>query len=102
MSIVDQSLVDALFLSGFEEPAEVHFESGAKSILCHFYDKFEVAKMFGKDIESSSPMIEVKTSDITGIKQNNKVVCRGIEYFVHEVQPDGEGFTNLILYYGND
>ena len=56
----------------------------------------------GIDIESSSPMIEVKTSDVFGVKQNNKVTCRGIEFYVHEIQNDSEGFTYLILYYGND
>lgn len=102
MTLVNQQLVDAFFNSGFEEPAEVGLESGTKIILCHFYDKYETAKILGKDVESSSPMIEVKTSDVTGIKQTNKIVCRGIEFYVHEVQTDGEDFTNLILYYGND
>lgn len=102
MSIINQSLVDAFFTTGFEEEYEIHLESGVRTFLGHFYDKFEVAKMFGKDVESSTPMIEGRTIDIATAKQTNKVVCRDIEYYVHEVQTDGEGFTNLTLYYGND
>lgn len=102
MTLVDQTLVDSFFNSGFEEAAEVHLESGAVTIQCHFYDKYQVAKMFEEDIESSSPMIECKTSDLPGVKQNDLVICRDVEFKVHEVQTDGEGFTNLKLYYGND
>lgn len=101
MSLTDQSIVDDFFASGFEEPAEVYLESGVKPLLCHFFDKYQAAKILDKDVESSSPMIEVRTIDVEGIKQNNKVVCRSIEFQVHEVQPDSEGFTNLILGYPN-
>lgn len=102
MTLVNDDLLNVFFSSGFEEPAEVHLDTGAKNILGHFYDKYERAKMMGIDVDASSPMLEVKASDVPGIKQNNKVITRGIEFYVHEVQNDGEGFTYLILYYGND
>jgi len=47
-------------------------------------------------------MYECRSSDIPGVKQSNKITCRGIEFYVHEVKADGEGFTQLTLYYGND
>ena len=102
MTLVNSSLVDALFNSGFEEPAEVHLETGVVNVQCHYYDKYMVAKMFDKDAESSSPMAEVKTKDVPGVKQGNKFVCRETEHFIHDPKPDGEGFTQLTLYYGND
>jgi len=102
MTLVNQSLVDVFFNSGLEEPFTVHLESGAVNIQAHFYDKYQVAKMLGLEVSSSYPMLECKTSDIPGVKQKNLVVGRETEFRVKEVQPDGEGFTNLILYYGND
>ena len=102
MTLVNSSLVNVFFNSGFEEPAEIELESGTKNILGHFYDKYEAAKILGKDVESSSPMYECKSSDVPGVKQSNKIIYRGIEFYVHEAKADGEGFTQLTLYYGND
>ena len=102
MTLVNSSLVDALFNSGFEEPAEVHLETGVVNVQCHFYDKYMTAKMFDNEAESSAPMIEVKTIDVPGVKQGDKVFVRDIEFTIHDPKPDGEGFTQLTLYYGND
>ena len=102
MSIVNQSLVDSFFTTGFEEEYEIQFESGSKNFLGHFYDKYEAAKMLGKDVESSTPMIEGRSIDIETAKQGNKVICRGTEFEVYEVKTDGEGFTMLTLSYAND
>lgn len=102
MTLVNSYLVDALFNSGFEEPAEIYLETGVVNVQCHFYDKYMVAKMFDKDAESSAPMIEVKTIDVVGVKQGDKVFVRDIEFTIHDPKPDGEGFTQLTLYYGND
>lgn len=102
MTLVNSSLVDAFFSTGFEESAEVMLGTGTKTIFGHFYDKHETAKMLDKDIESSSPSFECKTSDVVGAKQKDKFICRGIEFYIHEIKSDGEGFTLLTLYYGND
>jgi hypothetical protein len=102
MTLVTPQLVDAFFNTGFEEPFTVHLESGAVNIQSHYYDKYLVAKMLDIEVSSSYPMLECKTSDIPGVKQKDLVVGRETEFYVSEVQPDGEGFTNLTLYYGND
>ncbi len=99
MTLVDQSLVDSFFNSGFEEEFEVELESGFKPIQVHYYDKYQVAKMFDQDIESSSPMIECRSIDVEGVKRKGIAHGRGIDYVMHEVQPDGEGFTKITLTY---
>ena len=102
MTLVTQQLVDAFFNSGYEEPFTVHLTAGAVNIQCHFYDKYQVAKMLDLEISASYPMLECRTIDLPGVKQKDLVVGRETDFYVKEVQPDGEGFTNLTLYYGND
>lgn len=99
MSVVDQTLIDAFFNTGFEEDAEVETTSGFKIIKAHFYDKYQTAKYFEKDIESSAPMIECRSVDVENIKNKGTIIIRGIEFIASELQPDGEGFTKIILTY---
>ncbi|HQI42323.1 MAG TPA: hypothetical protein PK665_14600, partial [Ignavibacteriaceae bacterium] len=80
MSIVDQTLVDAFFNTGLEEDVEIETISGFKIIKAHFYDKYQTAKYFEKDIESSAPMIECRSIDVESIKNKGTVIARGIEF----------------------
>ena len=52
----------------------------------------------GYDIESRTPMLHARTSDLPAIV-NGTTVCRvgGVSYTVVESQPDGTGMTMLRL-----
>lgn len=97
MTLVDSALIDQFFNSGFEEDVEITTQSGVINLQCHFYDKYQVAKMYEQEIESSLPMIECKKYETENVAQNDIVYVRGVTYQVSEVRPDGEGFMFLSL-----
>lgn len=99
MTIVNDDLLNVLFNSGFEEDAEINTSSGTEIIKAHFYDKYQAAKYFDKDIDSSAPMIECRTVDVADIKLKSVLTIRGIDFVVNEIQSDGDGLTRIILTY---
>lgn len=49
------------------------------------------------DVESSSPAFTCRTSDVPSISHGYTLTVNATAYTVHGVQPDGEGFTVLVL-----
>ena len=48
-------------------------------------------------VESSAPFALARTSDVPNIAQGDTPLISGTTYTVVEVQPDGEGMTDLRL-----
>ena len=48
-------------------------------------------------VESSAPIAQARTSDISNIAQGDTLLISGTTYTVVEVQLDGEGMTDLRL-----
>lgn len=97
MTLVNDSLLNAFFTTGFEEEAVL--PGSGKVLIGHFYDKYESAKILDQDAESSLPLWECKAADIQGVKQKDEIVIRAQSFFIHEIQKDGEGFAKITLTY---
>lgn len=48
-------------------------------------------------IEGSSPMFGCATASVNGARHGDSLVVAGVSYVVRGVQPDGTGWTRLIL-----
>ena len=48
-------------------------------------------------VETSTPVAIVRTSDVPNVVQSDTLAISGTTYTIVEVQPDGEGMTNLRL-----
>lgn len=58
----------------------------------------DVARLVGIGVESASPRVVVKSSDVVGVKSKDVLVVDGVSYYViPPIQFDGEGLTTLLL-----
>ena len=48
-------------------------------------------------VETSTPVAIVRSSDVNNVAQGDTLAISGTTYTIVEVQPDGEGMTNLRL-----
>jgi hypothetical protein len=48
-------------------------------------------------VETTTPIAIVRTSDVPNVVQSDTIAISGTTYTIVEVQPDGEGMTNLRL-----
>ena len=55
-----------------------------------------ISSMTG-NIETSSPAVNVKSSDVIGIKHGDYITVNSLRYKVNGLQPDGNGMTLIIL-----
>ena len=65
------------------------------ALLRNEYLEVEVEGEVG--VESSAPFALARTSDVLNIAQVDTLLISGTTYTVVEVQPDGEGMTDLRL-----
>ena len=65
------------------------------ALLRNEYLEVEVEGEVG--VESSAPFALARTSDVPNIAQGDTLQISGTTYTVVEVQPDGEGMTDLRL-----
>lgn len=82
------------FLMDFGESAIIN--SGTE-ITVIYDNEYASAAPMGADIESSKPTAIAKTTDVEELSHGATVEIRGIIYKVVGIQPDGTGFTTLIL-----
>ncbi len=47
------------------------------------------------EVETATPIITARTSDLPSIKKGDTIVISGTTYTVVEVRPDGEGMTKV-------
>lgn len=58
---------------------------------------FDAAYEEAADIEGSSPVFGCATASVSGARHGDALVVAGVSYVVRGVQPDGTGWTRLIL-----
>jgi len=84
-------------LPAFFTDFAIDAEWSGKTIKVIFHNAYEGVTLFGSDIESKNPFIEVQDSDIEGMAQRDVISITGTDYYVIGIQPDGTGITILIL-----
>jgi len=62
-----------------------------------FHNEYEPVALFDGQIESRSPYVEVRDSDISGIAHDATVTINAVVYKVKEIKPSGFGMTILVL-----
>jgi hypothetical protein len=94
-----EDTVDGFFSSGMETDFTITTASGLKNIKAIFLNEHEVRQAGDLQFTGSNPVAGIKTSEAADAKQNDICIHNGINYKVQEVQPDGTGFTILVLKY---
>ena len=62
-----------------------------------FHNEYEAAALFGGEIESRDPYVEVKESDFSGITHADTVTIDTVVYHIKAREPDGTGLLILRL-----
>ncbi len=62
-----------------------------------FHNEYEAVPLFGGEVESRGPYVEVKESDFLAITHTGIVTIGGVAYHVTEKKPDGTGMMILVL-----
>lgn len=96
-------IVDEFFNSGLEQDA-VYMAASLSSLSLRtipviFDSPFDVAKINNMTIDASRPQVTCKSTDVANVNQNDILTISGVVYRVISIQPDGDGFTTLILGY---
>lgn len=55
------------------------------------------APALGNMVESTGPVCQAKTADVSAVVQGTSITIASVSYKVREVQPDGTGVTILFL-----
>ena len=85
-------------LSAFFTDFAIDAEWNGKPIKIIFHNAYEAVTLFGSDIESKNPFVEVQDLDIEGIASGDVISIDSVEYKVKDPpQPDGTGITVLML-----
>lgn len=56
-----------------------------------FHNEYEAVPIFGVEIDSRNPYIQVRESDFSAIVQGETVTIEGVAYKVKSKQPNGVG-----------
>lgn len=58
---------------------------------------FAIDPGMGIDVEGTQPVVTGRTSDMSGVDNEDTIVIDSITYNIVSVQPDGTGVTALVL-----
>lgn len=86
-------------LADFGTDGEYTLAAGKCVTITGILDKefVEVLEGMGRPVASQRHVFEVRTIDVTGAAGGDDLVIGDTTYKVREVEPDGTGFTQLIL-----
>jgi len=62
-----------------------------------FEDGFRAFAMGSVAVESNTPELSVKSSDLTNPVRGDSVEIDDVVYYVRDIRPDNEGLTVLVL-----
>ncbi len=80
------------------ETATITINGSGSSISVIFNNEyFGIAPDIGVEIESTSPVVTGRSSDMTNVENGDTITISGVTYNIVNVQPDGQGITQLIL-----
>lgn len=73
-------------------------QGGAASAIKVIFDnEYRAVNIETGQVESAGPQATCKTSDVANAKHGETLVINSTTYYIIEIQPDGTGFTILIL-----
>jgi len=88
----------AFLNSGLEVPATITTVAGGPAIIqVHYWNEFEAMRIAELEYDSTNPLARVIDTDLNGADQNDRLLVNEINYWIKDLQPDGYGFTLLIL-----
>jgi hypothetical protein len=90
---VDEFLCDDLSVEAVYTP----YGEAARAIRVIWGDPFMVSNVAGVEYQNAAPVVLASTESVEGATDQATLAVAGIVYNVREVQPDGTGFTRLIL-----
>ena len=91
---LDTTIDSDVFLADFGVTA---LYNGTTSITVIFDNAYEAVEMNGVIMEARGPQAQCKTTDVPNAAHGDTLLINTVTYTVHEVQPDGTGFTTLML-----
>jgi len=71
--------------------------SSSSTINAIFNNEYELVDIGEHGVESSIPLLTVKSSDVTGISQGDGFTVNGVTYKAVIIRPDGTGITEIQL-----
>ena len=92
-----------VFMKDFSENEEIIFQwyflgnSFDRSVKAIFDNSFFDSSIGETVMDTTSPRVTVKATDAVGIPHEATVTIRGQSYSVSQIQPDGTGFSTIML-----
>lgn len=98
-SVIQNDIDNLLFTDSAVDAVYTPQGGQAASIKVIFDNQYQTIELLdgGVGVESTSPSILCRTSDISGVKHGDTLVISGTTYYITGVQPDGTGITRLML-----
>jgi len=95
---MDQPISDFIDTDSFGQAATYTPSGGGPaSITIIFDNEFFLSTIAGSGYENTNPTALCKTTDVSTATNGATLVTDSVTYYVIGVQPDGTGFTKLIL-----
>lgn len=86
-----------LFLDGLDSLTVTFQTSHARNVKA-FFDNAFLDKSIGETaLDSTQPRLTCKSSDLMGVARETLVLVSGKTYSVMQIQPDGTGFSTVLL-----
>ena len=70
---------------------------GAVTVKVVFDNSYLAVSPVTGEVDSTAPKCQIRTADATGVIQGTAISIGGVSYTVVDVQPGGQGLTELIL-----
>jgi hypothetical protein len=97
-------------MSAFQENLSLFFEADDRALVGPECEEIEIPAIFSQTpqtledggtlrVTSSQPSLLVQSTDVAdlSVQEGTRVVAADVVYFVHDLQPDGAGMTQLFL-----
>lgn len=72
--------------------------NGTLNVIGIFDDRFKMVDELGQEVESALPQLLCRSIDVESVTDGMTCVVSGTNYVVRTLEPDGTGFTRLILH----
>ena len=100
MAVEDDAMrLDFLTDFGVTDATYTDVSAGSSSTITALLQTDYLMEEVGGEVgvETATPIITARSSDISNIQQGDTIAISGTTYTIVEVRPDGEGMTKLRL-----
>ncbi len=95
---MDQPISEFINTDDFGQSATYTASGGSPATITIIFDnEFFLSTIVGSGYENTNPTALCKTTDVSTATNGATLVTDSVTYYVIGVQPDGTGFTKLIL-----